>query len=129
MTQRTANIIGICKGISHKYSSNSVRRNIASYMSNECMVDIDYYTDEQVDSIIVEAFMDFIDGVDMPSKYLKDIFYNKFYNKISSPVSIANSIISVFTTTRIKNDKTYVNGFSKKLIDQMNKDIEIDIAD
>ena len=85
MTQRTCNIIGLCKSVSQKYSnSSSIKNNIARYMAYECGIDYEYYTDEQIDDIIMDAFLDFVDGVDMPSLIIKQVFFNSANKHFSS---------------------------------------------
>ena len=115
MTQRTANIIGLCKGQSRRYNSVSIRRAIAMYLGNELTVDIDCFYDSQIEDVIMTAFYDFIDTADSPSTFLKSIFNNP----ANMALSIPSRIIVAFGSLQIKDNGEYINGFTKELIDKM----------
>lgn len=126
MTQRTCNIICICKEISNKYNSKSIRRNIAAYMANECGVNsVDDYTDTQIDSFIENAFLDFIDNSSNPSYYVKKTLCDVHFD--GSQLSQLNKIMMMFKLVRVKEDDKFVNGFTQSLIDKMKIDLDCDI--
>ena len=122
MTQRTANIMAIAKGLSQKYDSGSMKRNIALYMTDECGIEsADKYTDVDIDNIIMNAFLDYLDSADRPSIIAKEVFFNNFS---SIPTSYSTNILKAFVITEVKRDNKFVNGWSQELIDGIKKSID-----
>jgi hypothetical protein len=113
MEQRTLDIIRICKG-GTKYCPNDLIYNgIRHYMAEECMVEPNYYTDEDVSLILWEAMSDYLDYCDKPSGFmwhLKDVMRRHDWD-------IYHALVVVFSAyTRIKDDNgNYVNGFDDRL--------------
>lgn len=127
MTQRTCNIIALCKDISCRYTSASVRRNIASYMADaNGKESADVYTDKQIDDFIENAFLDFLDGVNYPSHFVKKALSDP--RSDPSRLSQISQIIDAFKFVQVKENKRYINGFTQELIDQMEIDLDPDIS-
>ena len=112
MEQRTLDIIHICKG-NTKYSRNDTIYNaIRKYMAEECMVNSDYYTDEDISLILYEAMSDYLDHCDKPSFFmwcLKDVMRKHNWD-------MYHAIAVVFSAyTQVRDDNGYVNGFDDRL--------------
>ncbi len=113
MEQRTLDIIRICKG-NTKYSNNDLIYNgIRRYMAEECMVEPDYYTDEDIGNILWDAMEDYLDHCNKPSHFmwcLRDVM--RIHNW-----DIYHAIAVVFGPyTRVKDDNgNYVNGFDDRI--------------
>lgn len=120
LSQRTVNIVMLCKGCSNKYDTASLFRNIACYMGNECALEADAYHDKEIKEIIVIALKDVLNNVMYPSSFID------YFIKPSSSQDFLNNAISFLLTLRIKNDDGYyINGFSQELIDESNKVLNI----
>lgn len=131
MKQSTANVIGICKEISCKYCSASIRRNVAGLMANEAVlwgankVTADHYTDEEIDTYIKNAFLDFVKTADSHSMIVNATFFNSINNRSSE----IDKIIWAFKNVQVKNENgEYINGFTKEIVDQLEIDIEPDTS-
>lgn len=109
MTQRTCNIIMACKGNIHPEIDGKIER-VKEYMSDECCCGKECYTDELMESIIVNAAYDYIDTCDKSSSFLRLI-----RNCINKDLSLMEKICIAFSLTQVKrNDGEYINGFKEE---------------
>lgn len=107
MTQRTCNIILACKGSLYPEIDSRIER-VKAYMSDVCACPKEWYTDKEVESIMVNAVYDYIDTCDKPSTFLR-----LMYDCIAKDVSLTQRICIAFTLVKVKNDDEYVNGFKE----------------
>lgn len=112
MEQRTLDIIRICKGNTKYDQNDSVYNRIRKYMADECMVEPDYYMDEDIDYILWEAMKDYLDHCNKPSTfmwYLKDVM-DRYDWELYPAIAI------VFGAhTQVRDNGNYVNGFDDRL--------------
>lgn len=113
MEQRTLDIINICKG-NTKYSKNDhVYNSIRRYMAEECMMNPNDYTDEDISWILWEAMSNYLDHCDKPSYFmwlLKDVMRRHDWDVCHAlPI-----IFSAYTCVRDGNGN-YINGFDDRL--------------
>lgn len=120
MTQRTANIIGICKGLSSKYNSLLIKQNVFDYLSSEVDSVHNHYDDESVDAIILNSLLDFVDSLEKPSRFLRTILFND-----DKSTSFTTKVLVAFSNVEIKRHGVLVNGFTLDLVKQMHIDLEV----
>ena len=120
MRQRTAEIIAICKG-RHEFGENlSPTEAIATYMSDDTGCPTELYDDVILESIVADALFDFIDGMTMPSSFLRDIRdiycrHNTFAEmKGLEKISYTDAVCFAFSTVSVKRDGKFINGFTKE---------------
>ncbi len=120
MRQRTAEIIAICKG-RHEFGENlSPKEAIAAYMSDDTGCPTELYDDVMLESIIADALFDFIDDMNMPSSFLRDIRdiycrHNTFAEmKGLERISYTDAVCFAFSTVQVKRDGKFINGFTKE---------------
>ena len=108
MKQQTCDIIFICKDKYLNNATKSTRRNIAHYLSKKCDMNIDECTDNIIDNIIYESFLDFIDGYEMPSRLIQYLIGGN---------DITRNIINIFKKIEIEiQPGMYINGFNEDLV-------------
>lgn len=111
MTQRTCNIILACKGKLYGDTIGMPTR-VAKYMSEECACDIEAYTEDVLEGIMLTALYDYVDSCDRPSGVLHDIFQpNIKYSSLTAQICSALALVRVRN-----NDGSYVNGFKEEYI-------------
>ena len=108
MTQRTCNIIRACKGSLYPEIESRIER-VKTYMSEECLCKKEWYTDEEMENIMVDAVYDYIDTCDRPSTFLR-----LMNDCIAKDVCITQRICIAFTLVKVKNDDKYINGFKEE---------------
>lgn len=93
---------------------------IAAYMSKECACPKGDYKGALMESILREALFDYIASADKPEYELRQLF-SQF--ALREP-SLSERICTMFQLTRVrKDDGSYANGFSGKLLSQSEKDL------
>jgi hypothetical protein len=98
-----------CKGNIHHEIESRIER-VKEYMSDECCCDKECYTDELMESIMVNAMYDYIDTCDKPSTFLRLIV-----KCIERDLSLMEKICVAFTLTQVKrSDGEYINGFKEE---------------
>lgn len=108
MTQRTCNIIRACKGSLYSEIDNRIER-VKAYMSEECLCEKECYTDEIMESIMIEAVYDYIDTCDRPSSFLRQI-----RECVAKNISLTQKICIAFTLVQVRRDGEYINGFKEE---------------
>ena len=108
MTQRTCNIIRACKGSLYPEIESRIER-VKAYMSKECLCEKEWYTDEEMENIMVDAVYDYIDTCDRPSTFLR-----LMRDCIAKDVNLTQRICIAFTLVKVKNDDKYINGFKEE---------------
>ena len=108
MEQRTCNIIRACKGSLYTEIDDRIKR-VKTYLSKECGCPEEHYTEEIMESIMVDAMYDYIDTCNKPSTFLRMI-----RNCIEKELSLTEKICIAFTLVQVKNDDKYINGFKEE---------------
>ena len=108
MTQRTCNIIRACKGSLYPEIESRIER-VKTYMSEECLCKKEWYTNEEMEYIMIDAACDYIDTCDRPSAFLR-----LMNDSIAKDVSLIERICIAFTLVRVKNNEQYINGFKEE---------------
>lgn len=108
MTQRTCNIIRACKGSLYPEIESRIER-VKTYMSEECLYKKEWYTDKEMESIMIDAVYDYIDTCDKPSGFLRLI-----RDCIAKDLSIVEKICIAFTLVKVKSGDKYINGFKEE---------------
>lgn len=108
MEQRTCNIIRACKGSLYPEIDNRIER-VKAYLSKECGCPEEYYTEEIMESIMIDAMYDYIDTCNKPSTFLRMI-----RNCIKKELSLTEKICVAFTLVQVKKDDKYINGFKEE---------------
>ena len=117
MTDRTAEIIMICKK-KHEFGDElNDKQAIAAYLSDQCLCDIKSYQQE-VNDVIWAAALDYMDTIDRPSSFLrvaKDV-YDRHNNPIfkSEEIDWYTAICVAFSLVRVKENGKWINGFTEK---------------
>ena len=107
MTERTYNIIMACKHI----ETGNIVDGARQYMSKECDVPIEEYTESQMSRIMKVAMYDYIDSCDKPSIFLRQFMeVDRFYEGISLGERIACALRCVLVKDKNGN---YINGFGE----------------
>ena len=106
MTERTYNIIMACKQVAH----GDVIEAVKEYMSKECDVPIEEYTQSQMSKIMKTAMFDYLDSCDNPSVFAK---YLMEVDNYFDHVSLGEKIALAFRSVRVKKGDTYINGFGE----------------
>lgn len=76
MTQRTLNIINICKGntkYKHLFDNKPMLDAIKEYMAEECGCEIEWYTEKEMLNIMLDAMYDYLETCDNIRKFLSDV--------------------------------------------------------
>ena len=113
MSQRTLNIIYICKHPYHKYWDNANSRTdaIKNYMADECGIRARWYSYRAILDIMWTAMLDYLDHCDMPSEFMWQL-----HNVIGvAPDNVPERIAVALALVRVKFDGNYVNGFDDRL--------------
>lgn len=129
MEKRTAEIIMICKG-RHDFGKDLTHKQaIAAYLSDRCGSPVEEYTEEIVDYEIYQAVLDYLDGADKPSCFIRQIMdvLNLHNNPMArcehidyyDAVCIAFSLVQV--RHRVDGCMVCVNGFSEPLLQIVQK--------
>ena len=108
MTQRTCNIILACKGSLYPEIESRIER-VKTYMSEECLCEKEWYTDGEMENIMMDAVYDYIDTCDRPSTFLR-----LMKDCIAKDVSLIQRICIAFTLVKVKNYDEYINGFKEE---------------
>lgn len=119
MNQRTCDIIMICK--SDIENEPNIRLDkIKQYMSRECCIPIEYYTQSMTEGIMFDAVCNYIDTCDKPSLFLKELRnVKRWINK-----SMAEIIVVAFSFVQVKEvdedvgEIRCINGFTKELLNK-----------
>ena len=116
MEKRTAEIIMVCKGRHNFGETTSHKQAVAMYMSNRCACPLEEYVDAVLDPIIFEAALDYIDGADRPSVFVRAIqdalrLHNNPLVKCPR-IDYAEAICIAFSLVQARDDGCYVNGFT-----------------
>lgn len=123
MEQRTCNIIMCCKGhcnIGGRMNMNCLE-SIAAYMSKECACPEKDYKGELMETILREALFDYFKTADRPSSDLRNLL-QQYYTR--NP-DLSERIYTMFQLVDVrKDDGAYSNGFTAKLINQSEIDLE-----
>ena len=106
MDRRTLEIIIVCKGYTRYDSDFGLVDCVRNYMSDKCKCDKELYTMDKMETILKEAFYDFIDVCDRPSHLLKMLDDTKKYN-----VNLSCRICMVLQNIQVCTDGKYINGF------------------
>lgn len=112
MTKRTCNIIKACKNW-QGYDEVTQLDRVKKYMSDECCVPVENYTDNIMDSIMFEAMCDYIDTCDKPSAFLHEMNNLVYREKYSR----AEQIAVAFELVQVCENFQYINGFREELWD------------
>lgn len=84
------------------------------------------YTKNKIESIIFESFCDFIDAVDKPSYYIKELKKDYDFEEYSNGNGdIYESMLTVMEMVAVYDGNKYINGFKEK--DFNNKTCETNI--
>ena len=122
MLQQTAEIIMICKG-RHDYGDNLTHKQaIAAYLSDQCFCSIEYISDNDINDVIWQAAIDYINGFKehLPGSFLqyaKEVYdrHNNPLNKNFNRIDIYEAICSAFQMAQVKSDGgKYINGFTEE---------------
>jgi len=106
MTERTYNIIMACKKVAY----GDVIEAAKEYMSKECDVPIEEYTQSQMSKIMKTAMFDYLDSCDKPSAFIRCLMEVDNY---FDSVSLGERIALAFRSIRVKNGDMYINGFGE----------------
>lgn len=119
MTQRTLNIINICKGntkYKRLFDSKPLLDAVKEYMAEECGCDLECYTEKEMLNIMLNAMYDYLETCDNIKRFLNDVLYaasdddGDIYK-----YNLAYGIAMAFQCTMVTNHKGYVNGFDDRL--------------
>lgn len=114
MTERTFNIIMCCKGKLYPEVDSCIAR-IKMYIAKECKCSVDDYGPIELQTILQEAVLDYIDSCDKPSAFLRSICDNKVPNL---PLSLV--ICKAFKLVKVIDENgNYINGFNEALYDTL----------
>lgn len=123
MTQRTCNIIMCCKGhCKLSGADDTPMGDIAAYMSHECACPKENYKGKLMERILREALFDYFATADNPTFELRQLLEQY----ASYDPSLSERMITVFQLSKVRDDQGYVNGFTQKLIDQSEKDLQME---
>lgn len=123
MTQRTCNIIMCCKGhCKLNGADDTPMGDIAAYMSHECACPKENYKGKLMERILREALFDYFATADNPTFELRQLLEQY----ASYDPSLSERMITVFQLSKVRDDQGYVNGFTQKLIDQSEKDLQME---
>lgn len=111
MTERTVKIILACKGAIYSDNEDMIDR-VRSYMSDECICPKEYYTEEVMTKIVLEAMYDYIDTCHMPSSFLKSMYHWQYW-QTNKEVSLLERICIAFKLVQVHGDGKYINGFKE----------------
>lgn len=103
MTQRTLDIIYICKNPSHKYwdNANSYTDAVKNYMVNECGFIAKWYSNRQVLEIMWTVMMEYLAHCDTPGSFIWQL---------------NNTIGAALASQQVRDDNgNYVNGFDDRI--------------
>lgn len=113
MEKKTKEMIKFLKKNYNSY--DSLREAAIAYMSDYSGVDKDFYTDDVIERNIFEIFCDFIDSVDKPSTYIRemrkaDIIHALFGRTFNAYDLMLDSMFMV----QVMDNGKYINGFKKE---------------
>lgn len=110
MTKTTFDIIDACKGNIFEEIPNRLERVIA-YFSEETGSEKKFYTEEEMEKIMLNAMYDYIDTCNKPSTFLR-----LMANAIE-PENLSDRIAAAFSLVQVKNlNGEYVNGFKEEFV-------------
>ena len=110
MTERTVRIILACKGMIYSDNEDIIDR-VRSYMSEECMCPKEYYTEEVLTRIVLNAVYDYIDTCDRPSTFLR--LMDGCAMSAIRHVSLLERICYAFEIVQVQGNGKYINGFKE----------------
>lgn len=117
MTQRTLNIINICKGntkYKHLFDNKPMLDAIKEYMAEECGCEIEWYTEKEMLNIMLEAMYDYLETCDNIRRFLGDVISAAEDDEDAHKYNIAYGIAVAFQCTMVSNHKGYINGFDDR---------------
>lgn len=119
MTQRTCNIIMICKG-NYKYYANDTVDAIKRYMAHECAVDKSIYDYGNLfNSILIEAMLDYMNSMTQrPSVFMREFFH--WFNE----QPLTQNIIDSFALTQVRDNGGCINGFTEEMMEQSARELD-----
>ena len=110
MKQRTLEIIAICKGNTSYNKEGFFITNIIDFLSDTCMCDKEYYSENVLERILLDAMYDYLDNCDKHSDFLKTMENVAFHN-----YSLSMKICMSFRGVQVCNEYGgYINGFSEE---------------
>ncbi|MEG0898386.1 MAG: hypothetical protein RSF40_01570 [Oscillospiraceae bacterium] len=107
MEQRTVDIIKLCK---HR-PVESYMKTITEYMSKTCDCPVEYYNEQTIKEILVDAMMDYLNCCDRPSLFIYDMDLKD--RSIFGGKTLAEKICIAFTLVQVRDDDGCVNGFNE----------------
>lgn len=108
MTERTYNIIMACK----KAEDGDVTDAVKKYMSKECDVPIECYTQSEISRIMQTAMYDYLDTCDKPSVFMSHFFEWQSYYGYN--LSFGEQVARAFQNIRVRDrNGNYINGFGE----------------
>lgn len=128
MEKRTAEIIMVCKG-HHDFGKELTHKQaIAAYIADSCCCPVEFYTDDILNDIIYQAALDYIDGLKIPSSFIRDIqnalnlHNNPLLHNINR-IDYFEAVCIAFQLAQVRdsNKNAFVNGFSEELIQRVEK--------
>lgn len=121
MEQRTCNIIMCCKGHCKLAGKDaSPMEAVAAYMSAECGCPAEDYAGRLMDTILREAMFDFMKSADKPGYELRQLLQEY----VTFDPSLSERICAMFQATQVRDGAKYVNGFTERLIQQSEIDLD-----
>lgn len=111
MENKTFAIIAICKG-NTKYTAAGIKveDGIRHFLSDRCLVPINYFRVSDVDKAVKDAFYDFLDTCDRPSTYLREV--DNIMSAPIKPTRYTSAVCAVLANVDVMNGATYINGFN-----------------
>ncbi|MCM1215387.1 MAG: hypothetical protein NC548_12815 [Lachnospiraceae bacterium] len=122
MNQRTCNIIMCCKNHCQLDGGINVAplEAVATYMAHECACPKEDYKGHLMESIMSEALFDYMNCADRPGFELRQLFHQSVLRE----PTICERIATMFQLTGVRGKNgEYVNGFTKELLEQSEKDL------
>ena len=120
MTQRTLNIINICKGntkYKHLFDNKPILDAVKEYMAEECADDVESYTPKVVLNIMLEAMYDYLTTCNNTKRFINDVLYaaSDDDDRDIYKYDLAYGIAIAFQCAMVTNHKGYINGFDDRL--------------
>lgn len=107
MTQTTANIIFICKGVSKKYNEQTtIHENLRNYMLDNFLIS----PNQDINDTLFLTFISFLEQIDDPKAFITTV-----WNTYSG--SMVERIIGAFMCVDVKKNGGFINSFTQELYD------------
>lgn len=110
--------VGLIKHIKHYQGEyKTLRESAIAYMSeySGCKI-LEWYEYGEIEKIVFEIFLDFIDSVDKPSMVLRQIEESKKFHReyLHEDFSDTEAILITMMMVQVMRDGKYINGFKKE---------------